>query len=455
MNNFAYYLTRHSPGILNCGIRKIPIQYRLGGKYFSDTYRFLLKSDFWTQEQNTHYQRERLTDLLCHLRKNVPFYKNISIINDDPFKTLRNLPVLSKEEIQKNLSQFLSDDFPKMNTYSVTTSGSSGNQLKLYLDNSTYGIEWAYVAAAWSRVGYIPGDRLISFRGVEFRNAKKGVYWQDNPVYNTLEMSPNHISPETMPAYISMIKKVKPKFIHGYPSAISFFAKYMEDEGVELHGIKAIFAVSENVYLGQRELIERVFDARFFSFYGMSEKVIMAPECEYNTQYHAFPQYGITEILDKNGDPVGEGERGEIVGTGFMNRCMPFVRYRTGDFGSISHDPCSCGRNHLIIKNVEGWRESDMIIGKNSARIAAAAMTFHSEIFKDIIKFQFHQVKKGEVILKIVKKQGGVTVNDKMIIQEIERKTGDNLDIIIEYVDGIQLTPRGKYKMIIRETEIQ
>jgi phenylacetate-CoA ligase len=96
-----------------------------------------------------------------------------------------------------------------------------------------------------------------------------------------------------------------------------------------------------------------------------------------------------------------------------------------------------------------------MIIGKNGARIPAAAMTFHSEIFKDVNKFQFHQSKKGEVTLKIVKKQGVVSLNDKIVIQEIKRKTGDNLDIIIEYVDDIQLTPRGKYKMIIRETEVQ
>ena len=451
MNNFAYHLTRHIPGFLHAGIRLIPIQYRLGGKYFTDTYRFLVTSDFWTQEQNTHYQKERLTDLLRHLRKNVPFYKNISNIHDDPFKTLRDLPVLSKEEIQKDLSRFLSDDFSGKNTYSVTTSGTHGNQLKFYLDDTTYGTEWAFVAAAWRRAGYNPGDRLISFRGVEFRNADKGIYWQDNPVYNTLEMSPFHISSDTIPAYVSEIKKAKPKFIHGYPSAISFFAQYIEDEGIELPGIKAVFAVSENVYPHQRELIERVFHARFFSFYGMSEKVIMAPECECNTNYHAFPQYGITEILDKNGDPVGEGERGEIVGTGFINRCMPFVRYRTGDFGSFSNDTCSCGRNHLIIKDVDGWRDGDMIIGKNSARIAAAAMTFHSGIFKNVNKFQFYQVRKGEVLLKIVKKQGVVSLNDALIIQEIRQKTGDNLDIIIEYVDDIQLTPRGKYKMIIQE----
>jgi len=75
MNNFAYYLTRHKPGVLRQGMRLIPIQYRLGGKYFSDTYQFLLQSDFWTSEQNIRYQRERLNDLLHHLRKTFHFTK--------------------------------------------------------------------------------------------------------------------------------------------------------------------------------------------------------------------------------------------------------------------------------------------------------------------------------------------------------------------------------------------
>ena len=449
--NFVYSLTRNVPQFFRNGIRIIPIHYRLGGRVFSNTYNFLLKSELWTSQQNMHYQKEKLDVVFQHLRKDVPYYKKITLSSDDTFKRLKELPVITKDEIQNNFAQFLSDDFSKVNTYHVTTGGSSGNQLKFYLDNSTYGIEWAFVAAAWKRAGYIPGDRLISFRGVEFRNADKGIYWQDNPVYNTLEMSPFHISPETLPGYVRMIKKVKPKFIHGYPSAISFFAKYLEDEGIELTGIKSVFAVSENVYQDQRELIERVFHSRFFSFYGMSEKVIMAPECECNTRYHAFPQYGITEILDKNGDPVGEGEQGELVGTGFMNHCMPFVRYRTGDLASFSEEPCSCGRHHMIINDIEGRWDIDVVIGKNGARIPAAAMNFHSDIFNDVNKFQFHQVKKGEVILKIVLKQGAFTLDENRLIQQIQRKTADNLDIIIQYVDDIQLTPRGKYKMIIQE----
>ena len=39
-------MTRHAPSVLRQGMRLIPIKYRLGGRVFSNTYNFLLKSDF-------------------------------------------------------------------------------------------------------------------------------------------------------------------------------------------------------------------------------------------------------------------------------------------------------------------------------------------------------------------------------------------------------------------------
>lgn len=41
------------------------------------------------------------------------------------------------------------------------------------------------------------------------------------------------------------------------------------------------------------------------------------------------------EILDASGQPVPEGERGEITLTGGFNFCLPLLRYRTGDQASL------------------------------------------------------------------------------------------------------------------------
>ena len=49
------------------------------------------------------------------------------------------------------------------------------------------------------------------------------------------------------------------------------------------------------------------------------------------------------EIVDAAGNPVSEGQNGEIVFTTLTRQGMPLIRYRTGDFSSFIPDPCSCG----------------------------------------------------------------------------------------------------------------
>lgn len=449
--NHVYDLFRACPDSFRKCLNLIPIEYRLGGENFIDTYNLLNTSQKWDIEQIQRYQKLELQKVLNHAVKHVPYYSNVDLLYDDPFKNLNLFPIIEKEIVQKNLSQFFADDVPKRDTYYVTTGGTSGNSLGFYLDNSTFAKEWAFVMTAWKRAGYNPGDRLVSFRGVEFKNAEKGIFWQENPIYNTLEMSPFHMSDENLPKYIKIIQKTKPKFIHGYPSAISILARYIETKDIEFPKIQAVLAVSENIYPSQRDIIERTFKCRLFSFYGMSEKVIMAPECEYDTRYHAFPEYGVTELLDGNGDLVGEGERGELVGTGFLNSCMPFIRYRTGDCAILSDQNCKCGRHHLLLESLVGRWLQEMIVGKDGALISMTALNFHSGTLKNVEQYQFYQRRQGEIILRIVPRCYYTQKDRYNLINEIKNKVGNNLEVSIELVTAINLTSRGKFKLLIQE----
>ena len=375
--NHIYNLFKSSPSSLRNLIHLVPIKYRFGGKNFTDTYSFLERSNYWNKEKIVQWQKEQLQKLLNHAITNVPFYMDINLTSKDSFENLEKFPVIDKETIQEDMNRFISKNISKNRAYYVSTGGTTGNQLKFYLDNSTYGKEWAFVMTAWKRVGFKLGDRVVSFRGGEFKYADKGIFWQDNPIYNMLEMSPFHLSKENFPIYLEKIKKFNPKFIHGYPSAISVLAKYIQETNDRLPSIKGILAVSENLYPWQRELLEEAFNSRVFSFYGQSERVIMASECEYNTEYHVFPQYGITELLDENNMPVKNGERGELVGTSFLNYYMPFIRYKTGDYAVLDDIKCECGRDHIIIKDLVGRWDQEMVIAKDGSLISTTALNLH------------------------------------------------------------------------------
>ncbi|MFW5895268.1 MAG: phenylacetate--CoA ligase family protein, partial [archaeon] len=403
--NKTYNLFRSSPEFLRKLLYLVPVRYRLGGKDFVETYNFLKKSEFWSKEKLVSYQEKKLQQLLNHAIKNIPYYSDIDLKYDDPFKNLKLFPVVDKDTIRNNKEEFISNNISKKNTFKVTTGGTTGDPLEFRLDNSSYGKEWAFKAIAWGRVGYEPGDKLVTFRGVNFNNADKGIYWQDNPIYNMFEMSPFHMNEKNLPRYIEKIKKIGPKFLHGYPSALTNLAKFIKKRDYDFPPIKAVLPASENLYEHQRKLLGEVFDCRVFSFYGLSERVIMSPECEHSNHYHAFPQYGITEILDEDGNEVDNGKKGELVGTGFLSRYMPFIRYRTGDYGKVSKEKCKCGRNHQIIKDLvgKGGRESK-IIKKDGSTFTLTPLyyTMHGSTLNNVDRIQFYQKKRGEIILRIV-----------------------------------------------------
>lgn len=433
-----------------------PIEVRLGGKMFRQLHEFLHVSEKWSQNKLRRYQALQLRKLLSYTVKNVPFYSNIKLTGD-PLKDIKRFPIVTKDIIQENLSSLISKDMARYNTHLVTTGGTSGRQLRFYLDNSAYAREWAFIITLWERAGYKLGDKVASIRGVEFRRASKEVYWQHQPIYNALELSPFHMNSKTLPLYVQRIKEWRPRFIHGYPSAITILAKYILNNQVEdLPRIGAILLCSEDIYPEQRKLLEKAFEARIFSWYGQSEKVILAGECEFTHVYHISPEYGCMELLGKDESVIEEpGGEGELVGTGFLNYAMPFIRYRTGDYAKLSKEQvCACGRHHTLIEDVKGRWLQEMVVGKHGSLISLTALNIHGGELNKVYNFQFFQDKPGEVTLMLKVDKGFTKEDEKGIIMAFKRKVGNELDIVIEKVNEIELSSLGKTAFLIQKLDL-
>ncbi len=98
--------------------------------------------------------------------------------------------------------------------------------------------------------------------------------------------------------------------------------------------------------------------------YGLSE--IMGPgvaiDCLEHTGLHIWEDHFLAEIIDpKTGEPVPEGEEGELVLTTLTKEGSPLIRYRTRDLTSLDSTPCRCGRTHARLKRFAG-RSDDMLI---------------------------------------------------------------------------------------------
>jgi phenylacetate-CoA ligase len=88
----------------------------------------------------------------------------------------------------------------------------------------------------------------------------------------------------------------------------------------------------------------------------------VATEClEARDGLHVHEDHFLVEAIDPDSDlPVEEGGEGELVFTTLAKEAMPLLRYRTGDVGSLTTEPCACGRTTARIRGLRG-RIDDMI----------------------------------------------------------------------------------------------
>jgi len=96
--------------------------------------------------------------------------------------------------------------------------------------------------------------------------------------------------------------------------------------------------------------------------YGASElSGPMFTECSEQNGIHVWADLCLVEILDKNGEPVKEGEKGDMVLTMLQKEAFPLIRYKIGDISSLEWEKCACGRTHPRLQRLSG-RSDDMLI---------------------------------------------------------------------------------------------
>jgi phenylacetate-CoA ligase len=98
--------------------------------------------------------------------------------------------------------------------------------------------------------------------------------------------------------------------------------------------------------------------------YGLSE--IVGPgvsgECELKRGLHVADDHFIAEVVDPGtGEPLPDGEHGELVLTTLTREAVPVVRFRTGDLTVLERGTCECGRTSTRMAKVLG-RTDDMLI---------------------------------------------------------------------------------------------
>jgi phenylacetate-CoA ligase len=418
-------------------------------------------TDRWPSDRLEQHGLESLRDLLVHARDHVPYYRQaFGELDwrpeelDDPAR-ISDLPQLSKADLQEHLEELVARDFPRERLEYSTTGGSTGVPVGFYLDkNDSLAAEWAFMTALWSRVGYSDGDRCAILGG---EPPAGGRLWDRRPFWNFLVLSSYHLTDEYLPQLVARLRAFRPAFIKGYPSSCHLVARWLLETGESPPaGLRAVLCGSENLYDWQREEIAQAFGCRVFGWYGQSERVCLAGECESRHELHIFPQYGHTELVDSGGRPIEEaGVPGEVVATPYVTRSMPLIRFRTGDIAVLADGPCpDCGRHYRRFERIEG-RAQEFIITADGRPISMTAVNMHSRVFDNVRQFRFVQEEPGRLLLRLVPAPAWDSVRDPEAIRsELAPKLRDVELIGIEEVTEIPPTRSGKQRFLDQHLSI-
>lgn len=411
-------------------------QSLIKNKEFLRYYNLLEQRETLSADQIKDYQFNQLKSTLIHSYQTVPYYTELfDKISFDPsrfsdFDEIKVIPYLTRTIITDNFDKLISKKKVKNGYYPATTGGSTGSPLRFLLDYDSVFKENAFLYYYRKKLGYKLSDRMATFRQVKFGED----LWQFNPMHNELIFFPIKLTRASIVSVIKKINDFKPKYLNGYPSSIWYFAKLLDENNVKHHmDLKGIFLMSENIDEKQRVFIEEFFKVKSFANYGHSERCVIAEGMSENL-YRFDPYYGFTEqIPNENGSF-------NIVGTGFLNSIMPFIRYKTDDV-------CIPEKEYY---HIVGKRSSTIgLYGINDEFIPSTLFDLSNPVFKNIICYQFIQAEKGKADLLIIAGKN-FKMSELSIIKDLLTKKSKNIiDINVKVVETLILSPRGKFESYI------
>ncbi len=434
------------------------------GRRFREILNYCHTAETWTVDQVRDHQIECLRDLVTLAYDKSPFYRahfDAAGVHPTELKTLEDLaawPTIDKRVVREHLEALCTESPAGRGIDCVSTGGTGGEPLKFYIGAERSAFEYAHLVAGWQRIGFQLSDRLAVFRGEAIRPDRQGLRHYYDPILKRHGYSNFHMSDEDLARYVDHVASIGRCFLHVYPSSVTALTAYLRRHGRPAPGnIQGILAGSEKVCETDRRRSEEVFGVPYHSWYGHSEKSILGAECRESTDYHMWPTYGICELIDETGAVVTTpGQEGEVVATGFMNRVMPFIRYRTGDYATYVGQTCSaCGRAHMVIRDVQGHRTQEMVVGANGGLISWTALNMHDTTFEDVRQFQLRQEEPGRAVLRVVPAAGYGDAVARRILENLGRKLDGQIQLTIEVTDSIPLTARGKVTYVDQRLDLE
>tara|TARA_R110000787_G_scaffold63558_6_gene142991 strand:+ start:809 stop:2119 length:1311 start_codon:yes stop_codon:yes gene_type:complete len=319
-----------------------------------------------SRDEISALQLDRMKWSLRHAYNNVPFYKasfDAAGVHPDDLHDLTDLakfPFTVKADLRDNYP-FGMFAVPRDQVARIHASSGTTGQPTVVGYTADDLINWASVVARSLRAaGMRPGDMLHNAYGYGLFTGGLGIHLGAD----ALGLTTYPISGGMTPRQVRLIDDFKPKGITVTPSyALSILDEFAV-QGIDPRNSSLEVGIfgAEPWTNAMRLEIEQAFDMHAVDIYGLSE--VMGPgvsmECvETKDGLHIWEDHFYPEVIHpETGEPVADGEMGELVFTSLTKQAFPIIRYRTRDLTRLL---AGTARSMRRMEKVTG-RSDDMII---------------------------------------------------------------------------------------------
>ncbi|MBP7479730.1 MAG: phenylacetate--CoA ligase [Spirochaetaceae bacterium] len=383
-------------------------------------------------------QFARLKNLLERVYDNVPFYrqkideKGITVADIRSLQDIAKLPFTTKDDLRQTYPYGLlavpQSEIVEIHMSSGTTGIPVVNAYtKSDMDQWTEGMGRTLAAAGATR-----NDTIQNAYGYGLFTGGLGVHYGTQRVGATvIPVSSGNTEKQLM-----LMRDFKSTIFTCTPSYAMYMAEQAAEMGIDVKSlpIKAGCFGAEPWSENMRKEIEKAWNIKAYDIYGLTE--ITGPgvafECEAQHGMHFNEDMWYPEIIDPvTGEPLPDGEKGELVITTILKEGTPLIRYRTRDITYIIPEKCSCGRTTRRIHRLFG-RTDDLLIIRG-------VNVFPSQIEHALIEIQ--GVQPNYVIL--------VDRSQKTHLDEVELHVEVNAEQFSDETKGMEAL-RGKIESVLK-----
>jgi len=330
---------------------------------------------FWHQEIETldrpaldALQLKRLRETVRRLER-VPFYRGKFL--ETGFKPeeihsaadLRRLPFTTAADLRESYPDGLLAVSKEEVLRLHTSSGTTGKPKALFFSRRDVDTAAELIARAFCMTG-------VTRRDVFQNMMSYGLFTGGLVMHYGAEKLGCMVipaGPGTSERQLLLMQDFGTTVIHVTPSYALYFSDFLEKKGIDPRrhlALRKAFVGAEPYTEETKHKIEAALAVDVYNSYGLTEMngPGVAFDCEGKCGMHVWEDNFVLEIINPaTGEPVSDGQTGELVLSSINREAMPLLRYRTRDLTSIIPGPCACGRTHRRIHRITG-RSDDMLI---------------------------------------------------------------------------------------------